>query len=61
MIASIRCSSQFGKDREIFSLLRAGRTSTRPRSGPVKKSSVSSPDRPLPVTTAVPGAGRLAG
>jgi hypothetical protein len=45
----------------VFSSLRAGRISARPRSGSAKKSSVSWPARPLSVTMAVPGAGRLAG
>ena len=45
----------------VLLVLRAGRMRVRPRSGPAKNSSVSSPDRPLSVTTAVPGAGRLAG
>ncbi len=61
MIASTRCRSQFGKYRGVFSSLRAGRIKVKARSGPAKKSSVSSPDRPLSVTMAVPGAGRLAG
>ena len=61
MIASTRWRSQFGKYRGCFSSLRAGRISVRPRSGQAKNSSVSSPDRPLPVTMGVPGAGRLAG
>src|SRR6266567_1388890 len=61
MIASTRCRSQFGNGRGCFSSLRAGRTRVRPRSGLVKNSSVSPPDRPLSVTTAVPGAGRFAG
>jgi len=60
MIASTRCRSQFGKDR-AFSSLRAGRIRSRPRPGLAKKVSVSSPARPLSVTMAVPGAGRLAG
>ena len=45
----------------VLSSLRVGRISARPRSGLAKNSSVSSPDRPLSVTMAVPGAGRLAG
>src|SRR5260221_12842048 len=61
MIASTRCRSQFGKGRGAFSSLRAGRISVRPRSGPAKNCSVSSPDRPLSVTTAVARAGRVAG
>src|SRR5450755_602162 len=44
-----------------FSSLRAGRTRTRARSPLVTNSSKSSPDRPLSVTRAVPGAGRFAG
>ena len=60
MIASTRCRSQFGKCQG-FSSLRAGRIKARPRSGPAKNASMSSPDRPLPVTMAVPGAGRFAG
>src|SRR6266567_948608 len=59
MMASTRWRSQFGKYRGCFSSLRAGRT--RARSGPAKNASVSSPDSPLSVTTAVPGVGRLAG
>jgi hypothetical protein len=61
MIASTRCRSQFGKYLGAFSSLRAGRISVRPRSGPAKNASVSSPDRPLSVTMAVPGTGRFAG
>ena len=61
MMASTRCRSQFGKYRGCFSSLRAGRTRISPRSPLVKNSSVSCPDRPLSVTTAVPGTGRLAG
>ena len=60
MIASTRWRSQFGKDRGSSSL-RAGRMRARFRSGPAKNASVSSPDRPLSVTMAVPGAGRFAG
>src|SRR6516225_4573400 len=52
------CRSQFGKYRGVFSSLRAGRISVRLRSGAAKNVSVSSPDRPLSVTMAVPGAGR---
>src|SRR5207247_6732761 len=51
MIASTRCRSQFGKYRGVFSSLRAGRTRVRPRPGPAKNSSVSSPARPLSVTS----------
>ena len=61
MIASTRCRSQFGKYLGVFSSLRAGRISVRPRSGPAKNASVSSPDRPLSVTTAVPGARAVRG
>src|SRR2546430_13061742 len=61
MIASTRCRSQFGNGRGCFSSLRAGRMRVSCRSSLAKNSSVSSPDRPLSVTTAVPGAGRLAG
>ncbi len=61
MIASTRWRSQFGKGRGVVSSLRAGRTSVSSRPGLAKNSSVPSPDRPLSVTTAVPGAGRLAG
>jgi homoserine dehydrogenase len=57
MIASTRWRSQFGKYRGSFSSLRAGRIRVRPRSPLAKKASVSSPDRPLFVTTAVPGGG----
>jgi hypothetical protein len=61
MTASTRWRSQFGNGRGCFSSLRAGRIRVRPRSGPAKGSSVPCPDRPLSVTTAVPGAGRFAG
>ena len=61
MIASTRWRSQFGNGRGVVSSLRAGRIRVRPSSGPAKNSSVSSPARPLSVTMAVPGAGRLAG
>ena len=44
-----------------FSSLRAGRIRVSPRLSPAKNSSVPCPDRPLSVTTAVPGAGRFAG
>jgi len=60
MIASTRWRSQFGNGRGCSSL-RAGRISVRSRPGPAKNSSVSSLASPLSVTTAVPGAGRLAG
>jgi hypothetical protein len=61
MIASTRCRSQFGKYRDVFSSLRAGRIKVKAKSGPAKKHSVSWPDSPLSVMMAVPGAGRLAG
>src|SRR2546430_1947361 len=61
VVASGRWRSQFGKQRGAFSSLRAGRIRVRPRPGLVKNASVSSPDRPLSVTMAVPGGGRLAG
>ncbi len=56
MMASTRWRSQFGNGRGVVSSLRAGRISVRPRSGPAKNAPVSSPDRPLSVTMAVPGA-----
>jgi hypothetical protein len=58
MMASTRWRSQFGNGRGVVSSLRIR---VRPRSGLAKNASVSSPARPLSVTTAVPGAGRLAG
>jgi hypothetical protein len=61
MIASMRCRGQSGNGRGWLSSLRPGRTRVSCRLGPAKKSPVSSPDRPLSVTTAVPGTGRLAG
>jgi hypothetical protein len=45
----------------FFLSLRAGRIRVSCMSSLVKNSSVSSPGRPLSVTTAVPGAGRFAG
>src|SRR4029077_7923633 len=45
----------------LLLVLAAGRTNVSCRSSLVKNSSVSSPDKPLSVTTAVPGTGRLAG
>jgi len=60
-MASTRWRCQFGKGLGVVSSLRAGRIRVRPRPGLAKNASVSSPARPLSVTTAVPGAGRLAG
>ena len=61
MTASTRWRSQFGNGRGCFSSLRAGRIRVSPSLSPAKNSSVPCPDRPLSVTTAVPGAGRFAG
>ena len=61
MTASTRWRSQFGNGRGCFSSLRAGRIRVSPGLSPAKNSSVPCPDRPLPVMTAVPGAGRFAG
>ena len=61
MIASMRCRSQFGKDRGVRSSLRAGRIRVRFSSGVAKNCAVSWPARPLSVMMAVPGGGRLAG
>ena len=61
MTASTRCRSQFGNGRGCFSSLRAGRIRVSPRLSPAKNSSVPCPDRPLSVTTTVPGAGTAAG
>jgi hypothetical protein len=61
MTASTRWRSQFGNGRGCFSCLRAGRIRVSPGLSPAKNSSVLWPDRPLSVTTAVPGAGRFAG
>ena len=59
MTASTRWRSQFGNGRG--SSLRAGRIRVSPRLSPAKNSSVPCPDRPLSVTTTVPGAGTAAG